>query len=113
MNAMNLQDLPTRPARPTPDITGTVKTKARPQERGRSSLVLSFKPHEATALRALCGSLQFPNGKTPSMSLIARRSLEVYGAFVEAVLSRPAGRDKERSALTRLASDGAQKSPKP
>lgn len=97
-----------RPNRPIPDTTGQVKTKAR-RAAGRTTLMLTFSPSEASAMRELCQALRFANGKLPSMALVARRSLEVYRAWTDEVLRGPAGPEGERRALTRLASFGAQK----
>jgi hypothetical protein len=109
MNPLLIPSEPlTRAAKPTPDTTGQVKTKARPQALGRTSLVLTFSPSEAVALRALSESLRFPNGKSPSMALLARRGLEVYRAGLSQALRRSDGVATEHRALARLASGGAQ-----
>lgn len=108
---MTRQINPTAPPRAPkriPDTTGQAKS-APTRAAGRTTLVLTFSPSEADTLRRLCESLKFANGKTPSMALVARRSLAVYRTWASEFVERPAVADAEKRALTKLASVSAQK----
>lgn len=63
---------------PTPtDNTGKLMT-ARIKGHDQCTLLLKYTKSDTLALRALVASIHLKQGKAPTMSLIARRSLQLY-----------------------------------
>jgi len=71
----------TTPTIPT-DNTGKMMTR-RPFPGGRSSVLLTYPAAQASRLRALAQSIRIKGDHAPSLSLLARRSLELYLAQIE------------------------------
>lgn len=65
----------------------------------RSIVILSYPSSEARALRSLAASFTLKGGKKASLSLVARRSLQLYAKL----LTDPARRDSEVIALNSMA----------
>jgi hypothetical protein len=83
--------------RPTDPREGQVLTK---HTRGkRTVLALTFNEHEAEALRRLCSHIIVKAGRKPSMSLLARRGLQLFAA---AYRNDPA---HEVAVMSRMVSD--------
>lgn len=69
----------------------------------RSTVVLSYKPDEAEALRELAASITLSGGTSPSLSLLSRRALQMYCAhIVRHQAHYPAAYAAEVSALESL-----------
>jgi len=64
----------------------------------RAVIALSYPSSEARALRSLAASFTLKAGKKASLSLVARRSLQLYTKF----LSDPTRRDSETLALNSM-----------
>jgi hypothetical protein len=64
------------------DNTGRMMTK-RIRARDGTTLVLNYPKFEAAAMRALVQSIRIKGDKSPSLSLIARRSMRFYLARLE------------------------------
>ena len=71
------------------DNTGKLMTK-RIQASDGTTLVLNYRKPEAHSMRTLVQSIRLKGNKTPSLSLIARRSMQLYLARLEtAKATRP------------------------
>jgi hypothetical protein len=71
-----------------------------------TTLVLNYRHQEAHDIRAALQRIRLKGDKTPSLSLIARRSMRVYLAHLE---SSPAAFAHEVQALERLATPVANR----
>ena len=80
--------------RATADNSGKALTKYL-KARDKTTLVLTYTHGDVTALRALVASIHMKQGTAPSMSLFARRSLQVYREH----LQRPGAMEAETAAL--------------
>ena len=99
---------PPRPIRRSPDTsTGKVVTR-QVKAYDRTTLVLSYTTPDANALRALVDSMHLKAGKKPSLSVLARRALEVY----RRLLARPGVLASEIEALNRLTTPVPKPAPK-
>ena len=67
---------------PFTDNTDKVLTKYLRAGDG-TTLILNYRHQEANALRAAVQRIQLKGGKTPSLSLIARRSMSLYMQLLE------------------------------
>lgn len=65
---------------PSPN-TGKMMTK-RIQDRDRTTVILTYSRTDANDLRMLAQSVILKAGKKPSLSLFARRALQVYGSYL-------------------------------
>ena len=83
----------------TPPDSGTVRTR-RVRASGTTTLVLNYPHNEAARLRDLIQSIRLRGDRTPTRSLIARRSLAVYLAHIA---SSPGAMSDEMEALEFLA----------
>jgi hypothetical protein len=70
------------PQRPHNEAAGKVFTK-RVRANDRTTLTLSYTPADAARLRTMAQSMSLKGGKSPAMSVIARRSLDVYAQVLE------------------------------
>lgn len=87
----------------TPEMPAKVMAR-RINPRLRTTVVLSLKTSDASALRALASTLTLKGGRTPSMALLARRALAVYGDQLQmARRSQPLILQAEIHELERLA----------
>lgn len=69
----------------------------------RSTVVISYAPAEAAALRKLAESITLNGDSSPSLSLLSRRALQMYCAHVVRNQAHfPAAYDAEVSALEKL-----------
>jgi predicted N-acetyltransferase YhbS len=94
----------------SPDNTGKVHTKYIRAADG-TAVTLNYRPQEAKALRAFVQSIRLRGDKVPSLSLIARRSMQVYMTHIQ---FSPSTLAAEVEALERIAtpfSDRAQTKP--
>jgi hypothetical protein len=64
------------------DNTDRMMTK-RIRAKDGTTLVLNYRKPEAVAMRALVQSIRIKGNKTPSLSLIARRSMQFYLARLQ------------------------------
>ena len=71
-----------RPPRCIADNTGKLMSK-RIKAYDRSTVVLSYRPHEANALRLLAQTIKLKGDDKPSLSLLSRRALVLYVAHIE------------------------------
>jgi hypothetical protein len=91
-----------RPTRCIANNTGRRMSK-RLRAFDRSTVVLSYRPHEAEALRALAASISLNGDASPSLSLLSRRALQIYCAHVLRLKQHdPSGFDSEVTALESL-----------
>ena len=86
---------------PTPftDNTGKVLTRYL-KARDGTVLTLNYRHQEANAIRSTVQGIRLKGDKTPSLSLIARRSMGLYLAHLE---SSPSAFANEVAALEKLA----------
>lgn len=71
------------------DNTGRMMTK-RVRARDGTTLVLNYRKPEAARMRALVQSIRIKGNKSPSLSLIARRSMQFYLTRLESArVNRP------------------------
>ena len=86
---------------PTPLVnnTGKVKTKYM-RARDGTTLVLNYRHQEANDIRSALQRIRLKGDRTPSLSLIARRSIAVYLSHLE---SSQRAFDAEVQALEKLA----------
>lgn len=68
------------------------------QASDRTTVILSYTKRDALALRELAYSITLKAGKRPSLSLISRRSLQLYSQ----ILSNPTHREAEIQALNTM-----------
>ena len=68
------------------------------QARDRTTLILSYTTSDANSLRALAQSISLKADKKPSLSLLSRRALELYGML----LRSPKARAAEIDVLNRM-----------
>ena len=64
------------------DNTGKVLTQ-RIQARDRTTVLLTYSTRDANELRRMAQSITLKAGKKPSLSLFARRALQVYGSYLK------------------------------
>ena len=89
------------PATPS-DNSGKMMTR-RIQARDRTSVMLTYSTTDAFELRKMVQSIRLKGDKKPSLSLIARRSLQLYGRHLEQVKAgRPDLFAAELTALERM-----------
>lgn len=84
---------------PFTDNTGKVLTKYIRASNG-TTLTLNYPHREASAIREAIQRIHLKGDKTPSLSLIARRSMSLYLAHLG---SSPAAFDDEVKALEKVA----------
>lgn len=63
------------------DNTGKLMTR-RIQARDRTTVLLTYSATDANELRMMAQSVTLKAGKKPSLSLFARRALQVYGSYL-------------------------------
>ena len=85
------------------DNTGKVLSR-RIQARDRTTVLLTYSASDANALRMLAQSITLKAGKRPSLSLFARRALQVYGSY----LDDPRNAATETAALNRMVTEVPQ-----
>lgn len=68
----------TRPIRCPPETTTATVLTRRVRAYDRSTLVLSYSSADAKELRALVQAIRLKQGKRPTLSLLARRGLNLY-----------------------------------
>ena len=64
------------------DNSGKVLTQ-RIQAHDRTTVLLTYSTQDANELRRMAQSITLKAGKKPSLSLFARRALQVYGRYLE------------------------------
>lgn len=94
---------------PSTDNTGKVRTKYI-RARDGTALTLNYRHQEAHAIRRAVQSIRLKGDKTPSLSLIARRSIGLYLAHLE---SSPRAFAAEVQALEKLATPVASRKTSP
>ena len=71
-----------------------------------TKLILNYRHQEANGIRAALDRIRLKGDKTPSLSLIARRSMALY---LEHLTSSPQAFDMEVEALERLATRASKR----
>ena len=64
------------------DNAGKVLTR-RIQAHDRTTVLLTYSTSDANELRRLAQSITLKAGKKPSLSLFARRALQIYGRYLQ------------------------------
>jgi hypothetical protein len=82
----------------TPDPNDNKIMTKRVKAAANSTVILNYPHSDAQGLRALASSFTLKAGKKASLSLVARRSLQLYSRL----LSDPARRDSETLALNAM-----------
>ena len=77
-----LRNLHENPDMTPSDNTGKVLTQ-RIQARDRTTVLLTYSTRDANELRRMAQSITLKAGKKPSLSLFARRALQVYGSYLK------------------------------
>jgi hypothetical protein len=90
----NLQEEPTM----TPDPNDQKLMTKRIQARDRTTVILSYTSRDAQALRAIAQTILLKRDKRPSLSLLCRRALQLYGQL----LASPVHRAAEIAALNKM-----------
>lgn len=82
----------------SPDSNDRKLMTKRIQASDRTTVILSYTSRDAQALRAIAQAILLKQGKRPSLSLICRRSLQIYSQ----ILTSPAHRAAEIEELNQL-----------
>jgi hypothetical protein len=79
------------------DNNGKVLTR-RIQSHDRTTVLLTYSTTDANELRRLAQSITLKAGKRPSLSLFARRALQVYSAYLQS----PTNAESETAVLNHM-----------
>jgi hypothetical protein len=82
----------------TPDPNDQKLMTKRIQASDRTTVILSYSTRDAQALRAIAQAILLKQGKRPSLSLLCRRALQLYGQLI----TSPAHREAEIQELNQL-----------
>jgi len=69
------------------------------QARDRSTVILTYSTMDANSLRMMAQQIRLKGDRKPSLSLIARRSMQVYQQFIQA---SPFNFEAERQELEKM-----------
>jgi len=82
----------------SPDPNDQKLMTKRVQASDRTTVILSYSTRDAQALRAIAAAILLKQGKRPSLSLLCRRALQLYGQLI----TSPAHRATEIEELNRM-----------
>ena len=82
----------------TPDPNDQKLMTRRIQARDRTTVILSYSTRDAQALRSIAQAILLKRDKRPSLSLLCRRALQLYGQLI----TSPAHREAEIEALNKM-----------
>ena len=82
----------------TPDPNDQKLMTKRIQASDRTTVILSYSTRDAQALRAIAAAILLKRDKRPSLSLLCRRALQLYGQLI----TSPAHRAAEIEALNKM-----------